>query len=154
MLYSPAERFCACVRALTLRALFSFSSGLLCVCILLGVFCAIIRRGREQGNAALFIHTAVNSSAASSRLTCSGKLPASRQRAHFTFIPSLAELLLPVPSCQPSPGIWPWGAWHSPIQTSGYVKVQGTTLGNVRAVSLHGCSAALITKSSSGCIML
>lgn len=149
MLYSPAECLCVCVRALTLRALFSFSSGLLCVCVLLGVFCAIIRRGREQGNAALFIHTAVNSDAASSRLTCSVRLPGSRQRAHFTFIPGCLSL-----SSQSPLGIWPWGTWHSPIQTSGYVKVQGTTLGNVRAVSLHHCSAALITKSSSGGITL
>lgn len=83
MLYSPAERPCVCVCALTLRALFSFYSGLLCVCILLGVFCAIIRRGREQGNAALFIHTAVNSDAASATFTCSVRLPGSKQRAHF-----------------------------------------------------------------------
>lgn len=115
MLYSPAERPCVCVCALTLRALFSFYSGLLCVCILLGVFCAIIRRGREQGNAALFIHTAVNSDAASATFTCSVRLPGSRQRAHFLSQDPVEGLAEPLPPF-PSPGIRPWGAWHSGYQ--------------------------------------
>lgn len=47
----------------------------MCVYILLGVFCAIIRKGRERENTALFIHTAVNSDAACFRFTSSVKHP-------------------------------------------------------------------------------
>lgn len=134
MLYSPAESLCVCVCALTLRALFSFYSGLLCVCILLGVFCAIIRRGREQGNAALFIHTAVNSEAASSRITSSVKLPGSRQRANFPLYPRILQghwLSLsshsPLALLELGPG--ECGTPPASMQTSGCVKVQRDNLG-------------------------
>ena len=72
---------CVCVH--TLGALFSFYSGLLCVCILLGVFCAIIRRGREQENTALFIYAAVNSDAVCFRFASSVKHSGSQANNTF-----------------------------------------------------------------------
>lgn len=95
---------CVCVCVHTLGALFSFYSGLLCVCILLGVFCAIIRRGRERENTVLFIYTAVNSDAACFRFAFSVKH--SGFQANNTLPPlsrdpsgGLSDPLLPYPSC-------------------------------------------------------
>lgn len=140
MLYSPAECLCVCVYALTLRALFSFYSGLLCVCILLGVFCAIIRRGREQGKAALFIYTAVNSDAASSRFASSVKLPGSSQEHISPLYPRILwEDWLSLSSHSPLAGppleFGPGGCGTPPssVQTSGYVKVQRDSLGKCQS---------------------
>ena len=149
----------------TLGALFSFYSGLLCVCILLGVFCAIIRRGREQENTALFIYTAVNSDAACFRFASSVKcsefqasntlppcIPRSFGRTAWAS-PAMPLLLAGLPS----PGIWLWWMWHTPYPACKQVdmlRFEGTTLENVRAASLHHCSAALITKRSSEWVRL